>query len=239
MDVERYVVAIVALATTVEAEAKALAADLGTTAYEERLKLVAGFPAIVLATVDVDAARTLVGKLQTRKHRALLCRVSDVVRASKMVQMQNFQFDDEGLESGRERMPWADLSTLVRARHQRQVGTTKVVKQKKFDATRAVLTGGLVTHKTQKREVSSTTEDVEQVLYLFRASGNTPWILREHATNYSALGAVLTPTATRNFAIVVELLRKRAPHAVFDDSLIRRPTIEDVDLYAHVVATGR
>jgi hypothetical protein len=239
MDAERHVVAIAALSTTVDAEAKALSADLGTTAYEERLKLVAGFPAIVLATTDVDAARALVGKLRARKHRALLCRVSDVVRASKMAQMQNFRFDDDGLESGQERMPWADVATLVRARHQRQVGTTKTVKQKKFDATRAVLTGGLITRKTEKREVSATTEEVEQVLYLFRASGDTPWILREHSTNYSALGAALTPTATRNFAIVVELFRNRASHAVFDDSLIRRPTIEDVDLYAHLVATAR
>ncbi len=237
MDVERYVVAIRALGTTVEAEAKALAADLGTTAYEERLMLVAGFPAIALETTDVDVAQALVGKLRARGHRALMVRGADVVRASEMIQMRYFQLDHEGLESGEERLAWADLSTLVRARHQRQVAKTATVKQKKFDATRAILTGGLVMRKTEKREVSSTTEEIEQVLYLFSADGRTPWILREHATNYGALGAALTPVANRNFAIVVEKLRACAPHAVFDDSLIRRPTIEDVDLYAHLVAS--
>jgi hypothetical protein len=238
MDVERYVVAIRTLGTTVEAEAKALAADLGATAYEKRLVLVAGFPAIVLATTDVDAAQALVEKLRARGHRALMCRVADVVRATKMIQMRHFQLDHDGLESGGERLPWADLSTIVRARHQRQVATTEIVKQKKFNATRAILTGGLIMRKTEQREVSTTTEEVEQVLYLFRASGGTPWILREQTTNYSALGAALTPIANRNFAIMIEKLRECAPHAVFDDSLIRRPTIDDVDLYAHLVASG-
>ena len=134
-------------------------------------------------------------------------------------------------------MPWTDLASLVRARHRHQLGTTKLVEQKKFDAARAVLTGGLIMRKTEKREVVSTTEEVEQVLYLFRASGKTPWILREHATNYAVLGAALAPTATRNFAIVVEQLRERARHAAFDDSLVRRPAIDDVDLYAHLIAT--
>jgi hypothetical protein len=69
-DVDRYVVAIMALGTTVEAEAQALAADLGTTAYEGRLKLVAGVPAIVLATTDIDAAQLLVGKLKSPKDLA-------------------------------------------------------------------------------------------------------------------------------------------------------------------------
>jgi hypothetical protein len=154
-----------------------------------------------------------------------------------MVQMRDFKLGQEGLESRGNMLPWADLSTLIRARHQHQLATTEIVKQKKFDATRAILTGGLITRKTEKREVSSTTEEVEQVLYLFRTSGKTPWILREQATNYAALGAALTPTSSRNFCIVIEQLRERAPSAVFFDSLIRRPTVDDVDLYAHLVAT--
>ena len=54
-----YVVAILELATSVEAEAAALAADLGSTAYEQRLHLVAGLPAVVLTTAD--PARGTVG----------------------------------------------------------------------------------------------------------------------------------------------------------------------------------
>jgi hypothetical protein len=234
-DVERHFVAIAKLGTPIEAEAKALAADLGTLAYEERMKLAAGLPAVVLVTTDGDAAQALVGKLRARGHRALTCAASAVIRATDMIQMRNFQLDEAGLESAGEQLPWEDIAALVRARHQRQVGATETVKQKKFDAARAILTGGLVMRKTETRTVATTTDEIEQVLYVFRASGATPWLLREHSTNYAALGAALTPLAARNFALVVERLRARAPHAAFDDSLVRRPTIADVDLYAQLV----
>jgi hypothetical protein len=237
-DVERTIVAVTALATPVEAEAKALAADLGTIAYEERLKLTAGLPAIVLATTDAAAAQALLAKLRARGHRALLCRASDVVPASAMVSLRRFALDDEGLASGDAHLPWDDISALVRARHLRSTTTTETVKEKKFDLGRAVMTGGLVMRKAQSREVVTRTEDTEQVLYLFRTSGETPWLLREHETHYGALGAALAPTATRNFTIAVDTFRARAPQARFDDGLVRRPTLSDVDLYAHLVATA-
>jgi hypothetical protein len=232
---ERHVVAIAKLETTIDAEAKALAADLGTTAYEERLKLAAGLPAIVLATTDGGAAHALAGKLRARGHRALLCASSEVVAASAMIPLRRFELADDALVAGDARLPFADIAVLVRARHRHHTETTGIVKHKKFDATRAILTGGLVTRKTEKREVTARTEDTEQVLYLYRASGDTPWLLREHATHYGGLGPALAATATQNFAIAVEQLRARAPHAAFDDRLVRRPTIDDVDLYAHLV----
>jgi hypothetical protein len=237
-DVERYLVTIVTLATPVEAEAKALAADLGTIAYEERMKLSAGFPAIVLATADGAVAQELLAKLRARRHRALVCRASDVVQAAAMIQMRSFELDGDGLEAGAERLPWSDISVLIRARHTSHTATTEIVKQKKFSAARAVLTGGLIMRKTETRTVAAKAQDNEQVLYLFRSSGATPWLLREHATNYSALGAALSPIASRNFALVVDQIRARAPNAKFDDTLVRRTAIDDVDLFAHLIATG-
>lgn len=235
---ERHVVAIAKLATSIDVEAKALAADLGTTAYEVRLKLAAALPAIVLVTTDGAAAQALAGQLRSRRHGVVQCRMSDVIRAPAMVQLRRFELADDALVSGDAELPWRDISALVRARHAHRDETTTKVKEKKFDVTRAVLSGGLVTRKTQSREVTTRSESIEQVLYLFRASGDTPWLLREHATNYGGLGAALAPTATQNFIVTVDKLRARAPHAAFDDTLVRRPSIDDVDLYAHLVATA-
>lgn len=235
-DVERYIVAIAELATSLEAEAKVLAADLGTIAYEERLKLTAGLPAIALATTDGAAAQTLLAKLRARGHRAHLCRASDVVPASAMVSLRNFQLDGDGLDSGDIQLPWHDVSALVRARHHHVSQTSEIVKKKKFDVGRAIATGGLMMRKTEKREVVTREERSEQVLYVFRASGATPWLLREHGTHYGGLGTALAPTANRNFLIAVEQFRARAADARFDDSLLKRPSIDDVDLYAHLVA---
>jgi len=239
-DIERYFVAIGTLATPIEAEAKALAADLGSTAYEERLVLAAGLPAIVLATTDPAVAQALVAKLRARGHRAQVCRASDVVAADAMVSMRRFQLDAEALDSGDDaaRLSWADIACFVRAKHLRVTQTTTNVKEKKLAIGRAVLTGGLLTRKTETREVVKRSEDTEQVLYVFGADGATPWLLRELGTHYGALGAALAPTATANFNAALELFRKRAPQARFDDSLLRRPPVDDVDLYAHLIANA-
>ncbi len=236
-DVERYFVAISALTTPVEAEAKALAADLGSLAYEERLKLSAGLPAIVLTTVDGEAAKELYFKIKARGHRVQLCGSSDVVPASDMISLKHFQLGADGIESGGEQLPWSDISAFVRARHQESKVSSATVKEKKFNLGRAVLTGGLVMRKTEKREVVTREDSTEHVLYIFRSSDATPWLLRELSTNYGGLGAAIVASSIQNFATAIAQFRARAPHARYDDSLVRRPTITDVDLYAHLVAT--
>lgn len=236
--VERYFVAISALAGPLEAEAKALAADLGSLAYEERLKLTAGLPAIVLTTVDAEAAKTLYGNIKARGHRVQLCESSDVVAASVMITLKHFQLGAGGIESDGELLPWSDISAFVRAYHHEAQTSTTTVKEKKFDLGQAVLTGGLVMRKTQTREVVTHNESTEHVLYIFRASDAAPWLLRERSTNYAGLGTAIVASAMQNFATAITQLRARVPHARYDDSLVRRPTITDVDLYARLVATG-
>ena len=235
---KRHVVAIGTLGTTLEAEAKALAEDFGSTAYEERLKLAGGLPAIVLTTRDSIAAQALVAKLRGRGHRAQACRVSDIVPASAMIVLRQFQLDDDALATGRERLPCSDISVLIRARRQSTATAVDIVKDKKFDLGRAIVTGGLMTRKTEKREVITRSETTEQVLYLFRASGRVPWILREHSAHYGGLGAALAPSTMRNFTIAVEQFRTRVLQARSDDALLRQTALVDVDLYAHLVATA-
>jgi hypothetical protein len=234
-DAGRHVVAVVRLATPAEEEAKALAADLGTVVAEERLKLAGGMPAIVLSTADDEGARQLLEKLLARGHRALACRVADVAHEEDMVSLRQLALTADGLKSGAAELPWDDVSALVVARKKRTTETKRTVTEKKFDVGRSLLSGGLINRRTEKREEVLTAEESEQVLFVFRASGEKPWILRERGTNYAALGAALSPVASANFAAAVRLLRDRAPHARFDDSLLRRRGI-DVDLYAHVLA---
>jgi hypothetical protein len=236
-DADRYIVAISALGCSVDDEARALAADLGTIAYEERQKLMPGLPAVVLTTTDAERARDVTAKLQSRRHRVLCCRAADVVSADAMISLRRFDMTDAGLEAGADRLPWSDISILIHARHSHETEGVEVVKDKKFNLGRALVTGGLVMRKTVTREVATHKQDSEHVLYLFRASGTTPWLLREQGTHYSALGAALTPTSPRNFAIAVDEFRRRAKTARFDDSLVPRSP-KDVDLYAHLIAAA-
>jgi hypothetical protein len=83
--VTMYVVAIVELATSADAEAAALTAELGGTPYEHRLRLVGGSPAIALRTPERELAlRTLAG-LRARGHGAVACDEAAIVPSERML----------------------------------------------------------------------------------------------------------------------------------------------------------
>jgi hypothetical protein len=230
----------VKLGAPLDVEAKALATDLGSTPYETKMKLSAGVPAIVLSTTDHDAAQELAQKLRARGTRAIVVRSSAVVPIGKMVRVRNFQLDGDGLSinGGEDQLPWDDLSALVRARSRTQHDSTEIVKEKKFDLGRAIASGGLVMRSVQKRQVVTHHETSEQVLYMFRASGDTPWVMREQGTNFSGLGSLAQPTSNLNIGIACDQIRARASGARYDDSLMRRTAITDVDLYAYLISVA-
>jgi hypothetical protein len=236
-----HIVALTALATPVDAAASALAAALGTTAYEERLKLAVGLPAVVATTPDGARAASLAAALAAHGHRVLACASADVVAADEMVSLRRFALEDDALVAADrgERLPWSDIAVLVRAIDRRRVETSTTVTEKKLDVVRIVASGGLVRNKTTKREVTTRSDESEPVLFVFRKSGERPWILREQGTHYEALGARLLPTAAPNFVATVAELRARAAQARYDERLVTRRGIassRDLDLLAHLVA---
>lgn len=237
MDRDTHIVALTALASGIEDEAKALATELGITAYEARLKLGAGVPAIVLSTPDRTRADALGASLRTRGHVALVCRMSDVVPASAMTSLRRFQLEGDALVADEARLPWSDISALVRATHRRVTESTEKVKDKQLSIGRAIATGGLIMRKTVQRDVVTRSQDTESVLYIFRASGEPSWLLRERGTHFGGLGPRLTQLASQNFALTVAELRSRAGHARYDDRLLaRKPPADEIDLFAHLIA---
>ena len=222
-----------------------LATALGTTAYELKLTLGAGFPAIVRATVDGADAATALEAIEARGHLAELCDRRNVVASDAMTPVRDFRLESDALvvDSSGERLPYEDVLALVRASHRTTTTTTQDVKERKLRPGMAIATGGLVLSKTTTREVTSRTETREQVLYLFRRSGALPWIFRERSARYTGLGADLRPTSLENFATTVALLRKSAPRAFYDERLMTGRPIRGVaegiaaaDILAHLVA---
>jgi len=236
------VVAIVRLGTPIEDEARALAADLGSLPYEVRLKLKAGLPAVVLTTQDPARAVALHGALRRRGHEAIHCRGAEVVATEDMVAVRQLRLDPDALVSlsgTPARLLWIDIAALVRGVHRSSATIRKVVKQKKLAPARAVLTGGLMTSKTTTTTVLGTTEDDEAVLYVFPRTGGSPWSLRERNLQFGVLGDEATPTALRNFELVVERVRTNARQATYDDRLVnRKATPGEIDLLAHVIANA-
>ncbi len=217
-----FVVAILELATPVEAEAECLAADLGATVYESRLLLATPPPTIVLTTPDRARAAALLGKLRARGHGVVACDGAAVAGPSAMTSVRRFRLGDDAIhadERTSDTLPFADVMALLPAQHRVQVEKNTQHTEKKFDMTRAIVSGGLMVRKKVTHTSHAVADERERVLYLFRASGASPWILREHEASYASLARV-APTARENFDTTVASLRERAPDAIYDARLL-------------------
>jgi len=239
-------VAIAELSGAPEATVAPLAAALGTTAYELRLVLNGGLPAVVLATVDPARAASAIAAIERTGHAAVTCRRSETTPSARMTALRGFRLDADAVLASAEspaRLRYADVGALLRATHRSTVESTEKINERKFRPGMAVLTGGLVLSKKTSREVTTRTDHREQVLYLFPRDGSPAWILREREAHYAGLGADLKPTSLENFQTTIQRLRERAPAAAYDDRLMMARSIRGVadgadatDLLAHLLA---
>jgi hypothetical protein len=241
-----FVVAIAELRGAIDATLKELAADLGTTPYELRLIVNGGVPAVVLVTADAEKAELARAAIARHKHVPVSVDSRTVVASGDMTELVRFVLGSNGVvadeRSGVE-LPFADIGALVRALHRGTTTTTEQVKERKLRPVMAIATGGMVMSKKTTREVTRHEEHREQVLYVFRRSGEAPWILRERGALYGGLGADTGPTAFENFQTTIRKLRERAPSAAYDERLMTARTIRGVaqgseatDLLAYLIA---
>lgn len=229
-----FVVAVAELAGRMEDEAAALAADLGAAPYDARMLLASGLPAVVRTTADKARALDLLARLRARGHGAVACDSAAVVASGAMVQMRHFRLgpaaatpDDPAGES----LPYDDVLAFVAAVHRTRANTETHVTEKKLSVARAVITSGLSMTKTVTKESHAATEERENVLYVFRRSGATPWLLREHGVGgWSGHGQPLAASRFENFRLTVGALRAKAPGATFDDRLVTRRVQERASL---------
>ncbi len=253
-----FVVALLALATSPDDEAKKLAADLGVTVFEAG-NLVRGIlPSIVLKTPERQKVLDLLGKLRGRGHDAVACDAAAVVPSEEMHELRGFRLDETALVSlnsngSSEQLPWGDVVAMVRAMHKGVGGTVEKTTERKFDLGRAILTQGLSMSKTVTKETVRQVEQREPVLYLFRNNGK-PWLASESRCRYEGLGPNLKPARIENFNTLVRLLRERLPQVPYDERLVKvrsggeRVVVDGrgaqtgssnasgVDLLAHLVA---
>jgi hypothetical protein len=239
-------VAIAELTGAIEAAAGPLAAAIGTTAYELKLVLNAGLPAVLLATVDPARAASVVAAIRRAGHLAVVCDRAECTPSTRMTSLRDFRLDGDGLRASADspaRLPYQRIGAMLRATHRRTIETTEKVEERKFRPGMAVLTGGLVLSKKTSREVTTQAHERDQVLYVFRTDGEPPWILRERQAHYGGLGKDLRPTSLENFQTTIRQLRERSPGAAYDERLMTGRPIRGVadgsdatDLLAHLLA---
>jgi hypothetical protein len=233
-----FVVALAELKTSAEDETPALAAELGITVYEARLRLAAGAPCVVLSTSNRERALEVLGGLRARGHGAVAFDTHAVVFASSMVAVRKYRLGPDALEldaadgapKGQARLPFAEMTALIRAVHRSSHERRENQKEVKFRPGAAIATGGLVMTKVVSKQVVTTVEERQQILYVFGASG-VPWILRESTAQCAGLGDAMQATRALNFPASVRTIRDRAPHAAYDERLlaVRKPPEFPVD----------
>jgi hypothetical protein len=241
-----HLVALTSLKAPSDATVSAIAATVGASEYDLRLLLNAGLPAVVLVADDGDRAARATAELRRLGHGAVICDRSQITPSSDMSAIRVIDFGPSELtprEGSNEALPYDDIACLLRATHVQTTESVEQVKERKLRPVMALATGGLVLSRTKSKEVRSSREERQQVLYLFRRSGYRPWILREREINYSGLGTKLAPSAMQNFQTAIAALRTCAPHAHYDETLLRSrpirgvaPGIETIDVYAHILA---
>lgn len=231
-----FAVALAGLGGPLEAEAAALAADLGCTAYDARLMLAPGLPAIVKTTADRAEAQDLLARLRARGNEAVAFDTAAVASSATMKTMRHFRLGDAGIEDDGDALAYDDLVALVAAVHRTRTDNETVTREKKFSVSRALLTSGLSMSKTVTKESRASSEEREAVLYLFPRSG-APWLLRERGTIWGGHGRPLEATEAANFRATVAVLRERARGAVYDDRLVTRKVAERAALSAGLGST--
>lgn len=253
-----FVVALLSLSTSAEAETAALAADLGLTAYETGQLVRGALPSVLLRTPDGARAEALAAAIRKRGQGALACDLASVAGAAAMHLVRGFRLEPEALVSESpngtsERLPWNEVSCLVKAAHHVSAQSVEVSHERKFALGRAVMTQGLVMTKDHVKEAVSAVAQREPVLYLFRQNGS-PWLLAESQGRYGGLGPLVRPTRLENFNTLLRLVRERLPGVPWDERLVsvraRAETMSSdfrghqthtsnassTDLFAHLVA---
>jgi len=223
-----YIVAIDNLGEDREGIARALSEALETTVYDAliRVRVPGKGPLTVAVYGEKSSALERAEKLGAAGFRPLVLGQDEVETDEMRIIVRKFLFGDSELEIEARtgdpvRIEYALIDIIIRGTRIAQNTETETVKGRKFDAGRAILSGGLMPTKSVKVTQQSTTELREGFIHLY--SGNRkPLVFLESALRYESLGPALQPTRAANFTCVLAELRRRCPGAVYDDRLVSK-----------------
>jgi hypothetical protein len=201
---------------------------LGTTVYDAlvRVRVPGKGPFIIAVYNEKNIAFERAEKLGAAGFRPLVLGQDEVETDEMRTIVRRFLFSESELQIEARtgdpvKIEFALIDTIIRGTRIGHTTETETVKGRKFDAGRAILSGGLVLTKSEKVTQESTTELREGFIQVY--SGNRqPLLFLESALLYGSLGAALQPTRTANFARFLAELRQRCPDAVYDDRLLTR-----------------
>lgn len=219
-----------------DAEAPALAKDLGVTAYEAGLLVRSALPVLVKRIADPAVAQAILAALRARGNEVVAFDASAVARDDRLLAVKSFTIGDEFIgvstATGDASVAYTSILAIVRAVSFSTVTTKHTETSMKISATSAMLTGRPV--RMTSKETTRETSARELVAYVYSADG-PPLSLVAAQISYTGLASP-SPAVLDNFTTLLQLLRGRAPTAGYDERLLHARPNADVPLLAHAIA---
>ncbi len=209
--------------------AKIIADQLGTVVFEARQKISGGGPAVLANFADPLLAETCASNLSQNGVPALVIDSAAVRSSNQALFVRRFVLGRSlQVESFDGEVSDIDYSTigllLVATCSSGQVQTTDTVTERKFSLGKTLLAGGVPMTKKVKRETSMNIEERDETLWLY-GHGRATLIFNRSALNYNGLGEEMQFTRDLNFTHLKNELRRLAPHAVYDNRLLKRAAL--------------
>ena len=200
----------------------AVAEILGMALAEARMRL-AGEPPLLIGRLEsaaADARCAALGKLGLS-----VLALEEAVPRQDRLDARTFQWTPSAARFSpragpSEEVVWTDVTAILKGMSATRLDTQAVEKSKQFSIGAAVITGGLKMTKTTSHTERTRQLDTEQCLYVYSSLG-ARIRLREHALDFSCLGSAMQSVRVANMTVLGQQLQERAPHAFYDDRLVR------------------
>ena len=232
-----HVVAVTRWGSPLQEELPELAARLDMVAYDLRLRLAGGLPALFEWVEDGAEAAGHVEFLRARGHGAVACDTEAIPGPEDQLVPVDFELTATALrgvctQGRRFDLPGTEILALVHVACVTSAEHTVTTQEKKFAPGRALLSGGMMPSKNVDRVDRTTTQDQERMIYMFLRSHPAPCVWKELTLRWDGLGDQRQLTTAQNFATLSEKLRALAPHAFHDQRLLKHKRRADISVFA-------
>jgi hypothetical protein len=200
---------------------------IGKEIADTRLLLAGEIPRIVATCLNADTAGSIAQSLRDAGLVAFICRDSDLrnrppgfsAHTLRSGEREVIFGDRRGGETGVETGDaFLIISGRIQSPTQEKSSTTKI----KLNVPATVLAGGIPILRRVTEKTTGETFPSESFVKIYDGKSLDPRVaLFQNHVDYSLLGSELTPSALRNFKIVVTKLRAWFPPAIFDERLTR------------------
>ncbi len=231
-----HVVAVTRWGSPLQEELPDLAARLGMVAYDLRLRLAGGLPAVFARVEDEAEAAGHVEFLRARGHGAVACDAEAVPGPEDQLVPVDFEPTEtalRGISIGGRRFEllYTEILALVHVACVTSAEHTVTTGEKKFAPGRALLSGGMALRKKVDRVDKTVTHEQELMIYMFCRSHPAPCVWKELTLRYEGLGDQRQLTTAQNFATLSKRLRTLAPDAFHDQRLLTHKRRADISVF--------